>query len=736
MPLIFQHLKWAYQKFHLNYTLPFVILVSYTLIGAAIFRNLELERDQMERETFRISYDYAMNQLLRRMLEVRCYDAIVRMDEQLQMNYTSEAIHWFIDYLNLTAVIKERNDSSPWSWYGYGLPVAKTRAGQIASIFYIMIGIPIFLIILKDVGRLLSKTLRKLYKRVRTARSKLPTRQITRISIPVKALYTSAYSIANSVLAGHKKLSPLEMDAELAANEQNELNKKLSRGNAFPIPIALAILILWIGFSAALFCLWETEWGYLTSVYFFFVSISTVGLGDIVPANKDMMLLNFVLILIGLALLSMCINLIQVAIEKVIDQLLQQYISEIERVAAMVHNNGEFDGEETTNFEIGMAADFMAVPFIKPQKSILGFPRAAKDWLAGKIANNLISSRLEASQSDEESENESHASARSPRHGRLMSITMRRMGERLQCSRPAIKAVQAIEKARLDTNEKDFQSIVFSKFLTNSKLERLVQQYYEEQPTTASKAVQTEPLLKHLLASPELELTLLEDSKTSVVDEGIAKQLYESTSTFGMDDDDSMVSKAYYDAHLSDTYASPHSSVDVIMQTLKRSQLSLEYADEQHSDTCHFEVPTIQTESRSSGQISGATISSLHRSDSSCVFSVPFADFERSRDIIRNRRCASCCHVPGYSQLRNIPPRRRSLDAATNARLRYLVGILPDDFALTHLPETFERQLRHPENSVKNHVNHLDNRVSGEDAESFMGNLLGTLQYEDTFYCT
>lgn len=44
-----------------------------------------------------------------------------------------------------------------------------------------------------------------------------------------------------------------------------------------------------------------------------------------------------------------------------------------------------------------------------------------------------------------------------PRHGRLMSITMRRMGERLQCSRPAIKAVQAIEKARLDTNEKDFQ---------------------------------------------------------------------------------------------------------------------------------------------------------------------------------------------------------------------------------------------------------------------------------------
>uniref|UniRef100_A0A915CDP1 Potassium channel domain-containing protein n=1 Tax=Parascaris univalens TaxID=6257 RepID=A0A915CDP1_PARUN len=540
---------------------------------------------------------------LRRVLEVRCYDAIVRMDEQLQMNYTSEAIHWFIDYLNLTAVIKERNDSSPWSWYGsmfyagqlyttigYGLPVAKTRAGQIASIFYIMIGIPVFLIILKEVGRLLSKALRKLYKRVRTARSKLPTRKITRIGTPLKALYTSAYSIANSAFSERKKLSPLEMDAEIAVNEQNELNKKLNRGNAFPIPIALAMLILWIGFSAALFCLWETEWGYLTSVYFFFVSISTVGLGDIVPANKDMMLLNFVLILIGLALLSMCINLIQVAIEKVIDQLLQQYISEIERVAAIVHNIGEFDGEESTKFEIGMAADFMAVPFIKPQKSIWSFPRAAKDWLAGKIANNLISSRLEASQSDEESETESHASAPSPRQGRLMSLTTRRIGERLRCSRPAIKAAQAIEKARLDTDEDDFQSIVFSKFLTNSKLERLVQQYYEEQPTTASKAVQTEPLFKHLLASPELELRLLGDSKISVVDVAIENQLYESASTFGMDDDDSMVSKAYYDVHLSDMYASPHSSVSVITQTPKHSQLSLDHVDGQHNDTHRWPV--------------------------------------------------------------------------------------------------------------------------------------------------
>lgn len=93
---------------------------------------------------------------------------------------------WYFNFRILLCTKLNEFACRKYFFKGYGLPVAKTRAGQIASIFYIMIGIPIFLIILKDVGRLLSKTLRKLYKRVRTARSKLPTRQITRISIPVK----------------------------------------------------------------------------------------------------------------------------------------------------------------------------------------------------------------------------------------------------------------------------------------------------------------------------------------------------------------------------------------------------------------------------------------------------------------------------------------------------------------------------------------------------------------------
>lgn len=60
---IFHCIQRAYRKFHLNNLLPFVILISYTLIGAAIFRKLELELDLRERELFRRNYNYAFDQV-------------------------------------------------------------------------------------------------------------------------------------------------------------------------------------------------------------------------------------------------------------------------------------------------------------------------------------------------------------------------------------------------------------------------------------------------------------------------------------------------------------------------------------------------------------------------------------------------------------------------------------------------------------------------------------------------
>lgn len=92
----------------------------------------------------------------------------------------------------------------------------------------------------------------------------------------------------------------------------------------------------WIAFAAAVFCLWE-EWSYFTSVYFFFISMrlllslsydldqsslgptpsppltsySTIGFGDVTPAHPQYMIMTFFVVIVGLSLVSVCINVVQ-----------------------------------------------------------------------------------------------------------------------------------------------------------------------------------------------------------------------------------------------------------------------------------------------------------------------------------------------------------------------------------------------------------------------------------------
>ncbi|KAI6239257.1 TWiK family of potassium channels protein 12 [Aphelenchoides fujianensis] len=423
---------------------PLLVLVGYTFAGAAVFRHFELEKDIVRRQAYRV---------LKRMLEIQCMEKeSVRYNNNLQTRHTKEALYWLIDFLNLTQVIEERSEQSPWSWIGalfyscqlsstigYGLPVANTEEGRWASMVYILFGIPIFLLFLKDVGKVLSRALRKLYKRMRSAKKKLPDAR--RMSAPVQAIYNlsinplamlgqdlmtnieqtqqkrqeeedanseSSDSTSSKKPTGilKKPADGAEVEGQKPAEEQQKTHKK--KGN-IPIALALTILIIWIVFSSALFCLWEHEWTFGMSIYFYFVSISTVGLGDI-------MLVNFILILIGLALLSMSINLIQDWIERLIEQLLQEYIEEIEKIAAVVTNGDDFVEDSVAPFEVGMT-DALTVPLTTiahddHRGGLWEMGRTAKDWVADKIASNLLIERLDPHRysDDESSSSESSGS--------------------------------------------------------------------------------------------------------------------------------------------------------------------------------------------------------------------------------------------------------------------------------------------------------------------------------------
>ena len=84
-----------------------------------------------------------------------------------------------------------------------------------------------------------------------------------------------------------------------------------------PISICLIIIALYIYLGALLFSYWE-EWDILTGAYFCFITLSTIGFGDIVPGTDlrqsgahQKLLLCSIWLVVGLSLLAMCFNLMQ-----------------------------------------------------------------------------------------------------------------------------------------------------------------------------------------------------------------------------------------------------------------------------------------------------------------------------------------------------------------------------------------------------------------------------------------
>lgn len=78
-----------------------------------------------------------------------------------------------------------------------------------------------------------------------------------------------------------------------------------------PISLAIFILVVYIIIGAVAYNLWE-KWNFFESFYFVFISMSTIGLGDLVPDHPMFMMASILYLVFGLSLTSMCINVVQV----------------------------------------------------------------------------------------------------------------------------------------------------------------------------------------------------------------------------------------------------------------------------------------------------------------------------------------------------------------------------------------------------------------------------------------
>ncbi|GMS81710.1 hypothetical protein PENTCL1PPCAC_3885, partial [Pristionchus entomophagus] len=167
---------------------------------------------------------------------------------------------------------------------GYGHIYPMTNLGKILTMVYALFGIPLMLLVLQDFGKLLT--------------------------ITMKFPWFQAKRLARRILRCCTKQSLREM-REIEEQERRDLD-------IFDLPliVGVSLVVLWVWICTLVLSYYDTHWSLLEAFYFFFISLSTIGLGDLVPQSPRLLIIMFGFILVGLSLVSMVVNLLQTKMRK------------------------------------------------------------------------------------------------------------------------------------------------------------------------------------------------------------------------------------------------------------------------------------------------------------------------------------------------------------------------------------------------------------------------------------
>ncbi|XP_055533778.1 uncharacterized protein LOC129723527 [Wyeomyia smithii] len=213
------------------------------------------------------------------------------------------------------------------STIGYGHISPSTTTGRALTIIYAIIGIPIFLIVLADFGKLFTRGIKFLWVYVRRLYYTGSFRKV-RKTAQVKEVMKGLNVVYDMVRrpSGENELQPAadpksgDQPQPSTSNEipptcdspTTPVPETFEIDDEFNLPISVAIFILvaYMLFGATIYFTWE-NWSFFEAFYFVFISISTIGFGDFVPQHPIYMMCSILYLIFGLALTSMCINVVQ-----------------------------------------------------------------------------------------------------------------------------------------------------------------------------------------------------------------------------------------------------------------------------------------------------------------------------------------------------------------------------------------------------------------------------------------
>jgi hypothetical protein len=311
----------------------FVLLMVYLTLGAAILHATEIDAERQLRAE--------LNATLRRVVDEIL---TVTSSHPADANLTEAVDYLVTEYASAKESLWPYTNSPGWSYtgafyfcgtifttVGYGNVYPLTDTGRMITIVYAAFGIPLCLVVLANLGRTMTHAIKYLWSFIRrfyyTGHF-----QRRRYMIPLSRLRLSLcqrirFHFRRNRTTWHRRARRTRRgrdddDDDAAAESELERLRRLGEivvpyevDDNFNLPpiVALTIALLYMLLGARIYSSWE-NWTYPRAFYFTFISLSTIGLGDVVPEHPRYFLATGFYLLLGLALLAMVINVFMVAV--------------------------------------------------------------------------------------------------------------------------------------------------------------------------------------------------------------------------------------------------------------------------------------------------------------------------------------------------------------------------------------------------------------------------------------
>ncbi|XP_006821125.1 TWiK family of potassium channels protein 7-like [Saccoglossus kowalevskii] len=292
------------------------LLVGYTVMGAYAFMMLEgeVDTDPNAIDIEKVQHDFIEG--LWNLTEEQSHKGNWT-ETALQMLNNFTIIH--NEYENSQSAL----DVDDWSFlgslvfcvtvsttigYGYTAPV--TMGGRIFCMIYATFGIPLMFVVLINVGSLFAGmakcacacTMCKKQSKIQPINSK--------DGKWAKKIDTAEFEKSTEKIPMDV---PKHINIKDIAVEERKLDNEATKNFQVPIIVILMVVTGYNCLGMLLFSIY-TDWTYLESFYFSFITLSTIGFGDLFLAdtsNVGFLVISALYMLFGLAVVSMCITLLQ-----------------------------------------------------------------------------------------------------------------------------------------------------------------------------------------------------------------------------------------------------------------------------------------------------------------------------------------------------------------------------------------------------------------------------------------